>query len=78
MNRDNKDIILESAALLREWETAPDSWSDPYSDMSDIEKSKLLYLLSQFHESDQRKLEENQRKLEETQGQMAEVLKKQS
>ena len=68
MNRDNKDIILESAALLREWETAPDSWSDPYSDMSDIEKSKLLYLLSQLHESDQRKLEE-------TQGQMAEVLK---
>ena len=68
MNRDKKDIILESAALLREWETAPDSWSDPYSDMSDIEKSKLLYLLSQLHESDQRKLEE-------TQGQMAEVLK---
>ena len=34
-----------------------------------------LYLLSQLHESDQRKLEENQRKLEETQGQMAEVLK---
>ena len=42
MNRDNKDIILESAALLREWETAPDSWSDPYSDMSDIEKSKPI------------------------------------
>ena len=70
-----EDIILESAALLREWETAPDSWSDPSSDMSDIEKSKILHLLSQLHESDQFKIEENQRKIEETQGQMAEVLK---
>ena len=42
--------------------------SDPCSYMSDIEKSKLLYLLSQLHESDQRKIEE-------TQGRMAEVLK---
>ena len=49
--------------------------SHPYSDMSDIEKSKILHLLSQLHESDQFKIEENQRKIEETQGRMAEVLK---
>ena len=65
MTLEEKDKILESAALLRAWETAPDSWSDPYFDMSDIEKSKLLYMLSLRHDEDQKRHEEDCKRMDE-------------
>lgn len=43
-NKENEKI-LESAQSLERWENTPTSWEDPYSDMSDIEKSKLIQLL---------------------------------
>ena len=37
--------ILESARILERWENTPTPFEDPYSDMSDMEKSKLIQLL---------------------------------
>ena len=61
MANNENEKILESARLLERWENTPAPWEDPYSDMSDIEKSKLiLYLMEQREE--QRKREESQQK----------------
>lgn len=56
--------ILESAKNLERWENTPTPYTDPYSDMSDIEKSKLIQLLMEQLE-DQKRLLEDMRKREE-------------
>lgn len=50
--------ILESARILERWENTPTPFEDPYSDMSDIEKSKLIQLLIEQRDDLKRLLEE--------------------
>lgn len=42
MGQDERDFIINSAARLKEWESTPRSFEDPYRDMTTEEKSKLL------------------------------------
>lgn len=56
--------VIESAKNLERWENTPTPYTDPYSDMSDIEKSKLIQLLMEQLE-DQKRLLEDMRKREE-------------
>lgn len=45
MASNENEKILESARILERWENTPTPYTDPYSDMNDIEKSKLIQLL---------------------------------
>jgi len=56
--------ILELARILERWENTPTPYTDPYSDMSDIEKSKLILLLMEQRDY-LRKLQEEMRQREE-------------
>lgn len=66
--------ILESARILERWENIPTPWEDPYSDMSDIEKSKLIQLLMEQRDDQKRLLEEMRRREETLQKRVAELI----
>lgn len=58
--------ILASAWNLERWENTPTPYTDPYSDMSDIEKSKLIQLLMEQRDDQKRLLEETREREEKS------------
>lgn len=50
MDQEEKLQILRSARLLEEYENTPRTFNDPYAEMSDIEKSKLIIYLQELLE----------------------------
>lgn len=58
--------ILASAWNLERWENTPTPYTDPYSDMSDIEKSKLIQLLIEQRDDLKRLLEETREREEKS------------
>lgn len=64
-SKENENI-LESAWNLERWENSPTPYTDPYSDMSDIEKSKLIQLLIEQRDDLKRLLEETREREEKS------------
>lgn len=56
--------MLASADLLRERENLPSAWSDRYSDMTPIEKSKLIDELFSLRKADQELMESERKRME--------------
>ena len=58
MDQEEKLQILRSARLLEEYENTPRTFNDPYAEMSDIEKSKLIIYLQELLEEQKRQVRE--------------------
>lgn len=58
MDREEKLQILRSARQLEAYENTPPAFNDPYVEMSDIEKSKLIIYLQKLLEEQKRQAEE--------------------
>lgn len=54
MDKEERNRILTSSKLLKTREESAAPWSDPYSDMSSDEKSKLLCELMAIHLRDEK------------------------
>ena len=57
MDQIEKERILSASQLFKDRESAPDSWTDPYYDMTPEEKSKLIIELMQRQEASKKELE---------------------
>lgn len=60
MDREEKQQILQSSRLLEAYENTPRPFNDPYIEMSDIEKSKLILYLQELLEEQKRQAKEQQ------------------
>ena len=74
MTSEEKDKILASARMLEQWEKTPAPWEDPYSDMTETEKSKLIELLIDQRDESRRREEAASRKREELQKRISELM----
>ena len=61
MDKYEIEQILRSARLLEEYENTPASFVDPYSDMSEIDKSKLLVYQQELIQSLYRQMEDQRK-----------------
>lgn len=64
MDEREKEHILQSARLLQEYENTPAAFTDPYSDMSDIEKSKLIIYQQELLARQDRQAEDLRRQID--------------
>ena len=65
MDKEERNRILTSSKLLKAREDSAAPWSNPYSDMSSDEKSKLLCELMSIHLRDEKRMEELLSKIDE-------------
>lgn len=70
--------ILESSQILKRWEDTPTPWDDPYSDMSEMEKSKLIQLLIEQRDDTRRREEQASREREALQRRLTELMEQNS
>lgn len=64
MDQIEKERILSASQLFKNRESAPDSWTDPYYDMTPEEKSKLIIELMQRQEVSKKEQEASKKELE--------------